>query len=659
MKRFKDSECSINNNYKHKTVNTTIMQLTNYILDREPIMTSYGCLFMKHGKVKNPLYDLIEEIVTIRDMYKKEMFKYPKGSDQYEKYNLLQLLAKIDSNAIYGSIGNYSSMFYNIYVATGITRQGKSAISASIMLFEELLANNVKFGSLNEIITFIDNIRNEERTIDDRFVLDRNISLTEAYCKVMSTCGYCWIPDKQDAHLIWDIMSRLTQQDLNRIYYKNNMYEFCNNKLISNLLVKILCTLRLPFLNPNKPPKEIKDDLELLLSYIKEFVYYSYQIIDKLDRVETMMRDVVLVTDTDSCIISLDPWYQFVLEKTQGIEMNIKHEIIDIVEYLEKDEFGDREPLPIVERVDYSYDYDFYSEELIQKERMINPVHVIPQDGLRHSIINIMSYCISQLILDYMYKYTINHNSAAPNRKCLLIMKNEYLFKSILLTDGKKNYATIQEVQEGNLVPNEHSLAISGLPIDKIGIPETTGKALKKILYEDILDANNIDQIGTLKKLAILERQIFDSIQNGETKYHKPARIKALNSYDTPFRIQGIKASVAYNALKDGYDEPIDLDKRNSILIVKVNINKKNIEELRNSNPNKFDQMSKLLDTKEFKGNIEAVAIPFGSSIPQWLIGFIDYKTIIRDNLSSFPLESIGVTRLNNKNITYSNILEL
>jgi hypothetical protein len=98
-KRFKDSKCTIDNNYKNLSVNTSIAKLTEYILSKKPILTSYGCLFTKHGTVENPIYDLITEFTDIRDNVKKKMFKYPKGSEMFNKYNLLQLLAKLDNNA--------------------------------------------------------------------------------------------------------------------------------------------------------------------------------------------------------------------------------------------------------------------------------------------------------------------------------------------------------------------------------------------------------------------------------------------------------------------------------------------------------------------------------------------------------------------------------
>ena len=72
-----------------------------------------------------------------------------------------------------------------------------------------------------------------------------------------------------------------------------------------------------------------KDELDKLCELMYEYVYYGHFYIDKLDRIEYMQRDISIITDTDSTIISLDAWYRFVLEKTYNIDMDIRKSDID------------------------------------------------------------------------------------------------------------------------------------------------------------------------------------------------------------------------------------------------------------------------------------------------------------------------------------------
>ena len=554
-------------------------------------------------------------------------------------------------------------MYYNIYTAESITRQGRSYISCSITLFESFLANNVKFNNLNEVITFINNVVNEkdERKFNDRDVLRKDMVIEEVFFKIMNTADMMvWVPTEKEMSLVWEYLLGLNQEDLNRLYYKNNLYSFADLPIVSDLIIKILCTLQEPFMNPNEPPEYIKDDLDTLVSMCKEYVYYKYPYIDKLDRIEYMQRDIVCISDTDSTIISFDAWYRFVLNKVYNIDMPIKHEKFEIAKLIKADEFGDRPLRVVAEKVDPCLDYDFYTDEVVEVQRLIEPYKLIPQDSLKYSIINMIAYVCSDLIIDYLNEYSKLTGSYEEGVKCRMIMKNEFYFLSALLTPSRRNYADVQAVQEGNIIPEDERLAIMGLPINKTTLPEEIKSKLQNILLEDVLTADKIDQVNIMKKLIIVEKEIFNSIMKGETKYYKPDNIASINSYKkNPLEVNGIVAAMIYNELRYEDMPAINLEERNKIIKVKIKVDKKSAIRIKDKYPDIYEKLMKLFDHPNLGKKVNTIGFPIDVKIPEWVLEFVDTTSIINDNLKNFPLESIGLKRFDNDNVNYSNIISL
>lgn len=91
-KRFKNTDVKIENSYTKKNANMTLLAVSDYIASREPIVTAFGTMFRKKGEVPNPMGVVVQSFLDMRSKHKKMMFKYPKGSEDFEKYNLLQSL---------------------------------------------------------------------------------------------------------------------------------------------------------------------------------------------------------------------------------------------------------------------------------------------------------------------------------------------------------------------------------------------------------------------------------------------------------------------------------------------------------------------------------------------------------------------------------------
>lgn len=577
-----------------------------------------------------------------------------------------RVASSIATQQIYGILGMFTSLLFNINVASSVTSQGRSLISSAIMQFEMFLADNVKFGSLDQVLLFIRNVKSEKpkRKYRDSQILDYDIAPDTCFAKLIMDCGYRWFPTEDEMEVIWRAVNNLSPEELNRVYYKNNLYEFMSNSSMIKAIRYIMDKLDEPFMNPLNPPKNIIPELDELTSILMEYVYYGYQIIDRTDRAANMIRSVTMISDTDSAIVSLDAWYRFILGHVKDMDLKIAWLPKSPIYFYEKDEFGDiNDPRygRLVTFEEPEYDYDFFNDELIEMEHIDCPIKIIPQDTIRHSIINIMSYVLDKVMNDYMIRYTKNNHSFAESRKCKIILKNEFTFRRILLTAAQKAYSTLQEVQEGHLVEEEKQLDIKGIAsMAKSSMAESTREQLKKILLEDILKADTVDQFKIIKKISILEKKIINSLYDGSQEYYKPVTIQAASTYQDPMRIQGVKAATAWNALNGGDLPDIDLDQRNAINIAKVKINLDTIEDIKDKFPDVYDRARHTLThDPHFKGNIDSMAIPMDTDVPEWLLELVDYNSIVNDNISGFVYESVGIQRLNNNNVNYTNVLQL
>lgn len=199
-----------------------------------------------------------------------------------------------------------------------------------------------------------------------------------------------------------------------------------------------------------------------------------------------------------------------------------------------------------------------------------------------------------------------------------------------------------------------------GMPINKNTLSDYTKTHLQQILYEDILNDPNIDQLKVLKKLCMFEHKIIESIRSGKREYFKPVTVKAISNYDDPMRIAGIKASIVYNALRNPEQEALDLNARNNIDIAKIDISLKDMEKVQElAPPDKISAIEELLAMKQFKDGIKAIAIPLNENLPKWLLEFVDYTEVINANMKIFPLDQIGISTINKDSINYSNILRV
>ena len=248
-------------------------------------------------------------------------------------------------------------------------------------------------------------------------------------------------------------------------------------------------------MNPNKLPNDVIEPINTLWAYYEEFVLYNNFAFERITRLKTKTRKSVTTIDTDSNMVSLLPWINFVK-----------------------------------------------GELMPESEKMQNK----DSNELIFASINTMAFVLTKVVTEVLNKYTAKCN-ILPSFQPNINMKNEFLFLKQIQANVKKRYITNVILREGNLV-SPTKIDIKGFDFVKSTTTEETKEHFIDLIKQYILFTEDIDVIGLVQDLEKFQESIYDSLRNGEKKYLTPASVKEVEGYADPFKMQGVRGVFARNA---------------------------------------------------------------------------------------------------------------
>jgi len=606
-KSLVNPECVLSNNYRNRVVNTTVLDLLDYIDITKPILAGGGVLFKNQHEVLNPPSHFLDGAIKKRKSIKKNLKNLQPGSFQYMMTDLKQLTEKVVANSYYGASGNEVSQFYNLYTALATTATGQSLISTMMCAFESFYANNVKFYDTSDMLLYIKNSLNKKgvRSVPIKDMPD--VTDEMIYTKMYDMFRFKNVINDTTKRVLANICLSLNQHEKRMLFYSSNLFEFFKIPSIQDILLNIVYSVN-SFKDPNTVPDSIKEQLDTLFKILHFWVVYDYPTFNRVNRLKFESRKCIVTIDTDSNMICLSKFIDFMVS------------IIKVKQTISQDE-----------------------------------------NEIMYICINMMAYILTkytQVILATYAKIANIPDDFAP----LLNMKNELLFLRMLLTRNKKNYVGIIRLREGaELIPEK--LDVKGIPFMKSVTSPETKKYFSDLVKSHILYADPISPSAVIIKVKEFARYIENSILTGEKRFLNPLSVKDPEAYDNPFGNQGIRGTYVWNAVYP--DKAISLPDK--LTIAKVKMEKlDNIQVLQNTNPEIYrtlvNEVYENPDCGFRSKGINVIAIPSQvERVPEWITPFIDKNKIIDDNISKFNsiLESLGLSMLDTRSNSshFSNII--
>jgi len=127
------------NTPKFKIITLPGQNLEKYLKENNLGLTISGTLFKTHETELSLFYKFLNELYTLRNKYKKEMFKHPEKSAEYTEFNRRQTTTKVIMNSTYGLLGMSTFRYSNKWLAKTITTCGRLALKTAQFYVDKYL----------------------------------------------------------------------------------------------------------------------------------------------------------------------------------------------------------------------------------------------------------------------------------------------------------------------------------------------------------------------------------------------------------------------------------------------------------------------------------------------------------------------------------------
>jgi len=617
-KEFKDTKCMWENTLENTITEMKLSDVIDFVYEKEPILTGNG-FFMK--KEKSLESKMLMYLLDLRKKYKATMFSYI-NTDKilFQAFNSWQLSTKEMTNSYYGVLGERNSQFYDKYLGPAVTLSGFNIISTAVLGYESMFGNT-SFECFDDLVQYINRVTDvelEEDEVDKLLMKGIEIMGDEELTNLMMEKLPEEKFDEESDNIVYNLILTKNNKQKFHLMMANDFYRFIEIPHIKKLLVSLAEKDMIDFdknlsiaesIDSNEAIDEKYSDDEIhtvsimntFWNYLKRYVnrYELYQ--NSKWKVKNEIRKSVLTIDTDSTLVYLDPFWQY-MKRNSDIE-------------------GSRE-----ERI---------------------------------SLINFMVFICTKFIKDGYSVYTKNANIPKEVR-WRTAMKNEFLIDRIFLTPNKKSYAMSIIAIEGNILETP-KIEFKGLQIKKSTVNPKTRKFFQDLVEEEFM-AKEIDLSKIFGKIFDYQELIREEIRSGKKSFAKLTTNKANNSYKYPFRMQVVRGRTIWNALYPG-DPILSGDKCGIYKLNPIEdeeaLNEKNIPE-----DVKEIIKKEVFENEEMSHyGFDVISFPVSDiSLPEWLSSLVKVDEIVDDNIRNgiILLRSLGLEPLTVRGSTYiSNIIDI